>query len=437
MTRRSTWYNPHVVTRSPDRRRAISMCAARDRDGGADRRRRLYPRAPRRSLPNASSSSASTAWTHSWWSSTSPTARCRTSQRSQRRVAASTDWARRCRPIRRRRGASFATGVNPGEHNIFDTHVRDPATYQARPGLMERQPGRFLLNYFPVAPPLIRSVRDGTSFWVTAGRAGVRSSILAVPVTFPPKPVPNGELLSGVPLPDLRGTDGTYSYFATDLEAGEEGLTQFGGVLARLTLTDGVAAAELVGPPDPTVAARAHDAPREGGRGDGARTAAPRRARRRRAPARADDHTLEPGSPGPSHRDGRAARSIDPPSGGGMEPVDRAGVSRQSVRAAARHDAAVSGRRDRRGAAVRRADPVASRGTAAAGLGAAPIRRRPGRAPRDVRHDGMGRGNRSAPRRAPRRTRVSRRPGPRLRRSRGHDPEPARPPRLELAGRGH
>ena len=152
--------------------------------------------------------------------------------------------------------ASFATGVNPGEHNIFDTHVRDPATYQARPGLMERQPGRFLLNYFPVAPPLIRSVRDGTSFWVTAGRAGVRSSILAVPVTFPPKPVPNGELLSGVPLPDLRGTDGTYSYFATDLEAGEEGLTQFGGVLARLTLTDGVAAAELVGPPDPTVAAQ-------------------------------------------------------------------------------------------------------------------------------------------------------------------------------------
>ena len=152
--------------------------------------------------------------------------------------------------------ASFATGVNPGEHNIFDTHVRDPATYQARPSLMERQPGRFLLNYFPVAPPLIRSVRDGTSFWVTAGRAGVRSSILAVPVTFPPKPVPNGELLSGVPLPDLRGTDGTYSYFATDLEAGEEGLTQFGGVLARLTLTDGVAAAELVGPPDPTVAAQ-------------------------------------------------------------------------------------------------------------------------------------------------------------------------------------
>ena len=86
-------------------------------------------------------------------------------------------------------------------------------------------------------------------------RAGRRPlELLTVPATFPPEPVPNGELLSGLPLPDLRGTNGTYFYFATDLEVDEEGPTPFGGLLARLTLTNGAAVADLVGPPDPTVA---------------------------------------------------------------------------------------------------------------------------------------------------------------------------------------
>ena len=92
-----------------------------------------------------------------------------------------------------------------------------------------------------------------TSFWVTAGRAGVRSSILTVPVTFPPEDVPNGELLSGLPLPDIRGTMGTFYYFATDLSRYEEGNTEFGGVLKRLVMEQDVARTELVGPPNPLI----------------------------------------------------------------------------------------------------------------------------------------------------------------------------------------
>ena len=59
------------------------------------------------------------------------------------------------------------------------------------------EPPRFILNYIPVSKPVVQSIRGGTSFWVTAGSAGVRSSMLTVPVTFPPEEVPNGELLSG------------------------------------------------------------------------------------------------------------------------------------------------------------------------------------------------------------------------------------------------
>ena len=81
----------------------------------------------------------------------------------------------------------------------------------------------------------------------------MRSSILTVPVTFPPEDVPNGELLSGLPLPDIRGTMGTFHYFATDLGRYEEGDTEFGGVLKRLRFENDLATTELLGPPNPIV----------------------------------------------------------------------------------------------------------------------------------------------------------------------------------------
>ena len=149
--------------------------------------------------------------------------------------------------------ASFATGVNAGKHNIYDFLVRDTNTYFPDLGMVKRQPPRFLFNYLPIARPKVISTRGATSFWVTAGQAGVRSSILTVPVTFPPEDVPNGELLSGLPLPDIRGTMGTFSYYATDLSRYEEGSTEMGGILRRLVMENDVAKTELVGPPNPIV----------------------------------------------------------------------------------------------------------------------------------------------------------------------------------------
>jgi predicted AlkP superfamily phosphohydrolase/phosphomutase len=149
--------------------------------------------------------------------------------------------------------ASFATGVNPGKHNIYDFLVRDTTTYLPDLGMVRREPAKFLFGYVPVAKPKLFSTRGGASFWVTAGRAGVRSSILTVPVTFPPEDVPNGELLSGLPLPDIRGTMGTFYYFATDLSRYEEGNTEFGGILKRLTVENDVARTEVIGPPNPII----------------------------------------------------------------------------------------------------------------------------------------------------------------------------------------
>jgi predicted AlkP superfamily phosphohydrolase/phosphomutase len=149
--------------------------------------------------------------------------------------------------------ASFATGVQAGKHNIYDFLVRDTATYLPDLGMVRRVPPKFLFGYVPTSRPKVETLRGGTSFWVTAGQAGVRSSILTVPVTFPAEKVPNGELLSGLPLPDIRGTMGTLYYFATDLSRYEEGNTEFGGVLKRLVFEDGVAETELIGPPNPVI----------------------------------------------------------------------------------------------------------------------------------------------------------------------------------------
>jgi predicted AlkP superfamily phosphohydrolase/phosphomutase len=150
--------------------------------------------------------------------------------------------------------SSFATGTNPGKHGMFGTLARDPATYALDPALFHTEPGRFLFGYLPIARPAFTTRRGGTPFWTVAGREGVRASVINVPMTFPPEELPNGELLSGLPLPDLRGTLGTFSYFATDLSGAQEGPSEYGGILKRLIFEGEDAQTELEGPPNPIVA---------------------------------------------------------------------------------------------------------------------------------------------------------------------------------------
>ena len=112
--------------------------------------------------------------------------------------------------------ASFATGTNPGKHGVFGNGPRP--------------------------------IRHGAAFWTIAGQAGVRGSVLKVPLTFPPEELPNGELLSGWPVPDIRDTAGTYSYFATDVPQADDGTASASGVRRRLIFTGDVARSVLVGP---------------------------------------------------------------------------------------------------------------------------------------------------------------------------------------------
>jgi predicted AlkP superfamily phosphohydrolase/phosphomutase len=147
--------------------------------------------------------------------------------------------------------ASFATGVNPGKHNIYDFLVRDFDTYMPDFAMVKKEPPKFLWGMIPTKAPRVISTRGGTSFWIHAGADGIKSTVLTVPVSFPPEAIAHGEMLAGLPLPDIRGTLGTFSYWATDLSSFEEGNTEFGGFLKRLQFQAGVTETQLKGPENP------------------------------------------------------------------------------------------------------------------------------------------------------------------------------------------
>ena len=96
--------------------------------------------------------------------------------------------------------STFATGVNPAKHNIFDFLNRNLKTYVPE------------LSSAKVSSSGVEMRRKSEPFWKILGRHAVRSTILRVPVTFPPEAF-NGRELSAMCTPDLLGTQGTYSRF--------------------------------------------------------------------------------------------------------------------------------------------------------------------------------------------------------------------------------
>jgi len=110
--------------------------------------------------------------------------------------------------------STFATGVNPAKHNIFDFLNRDLRTYAPE------------LSSAKVTRNSVEMRRKSEPFWKILGRNSVTSTILRVPITFPPEEF-NGRLLSAMCTPDLRGTQGTFSRFdSPDAELiGPEGET--------------------------------------------------------------------------------------------------------------------------------------------------------------------------------------------------------------------
>jgi len=94
------------------------------------------------------------------------------------------------------------------------------------------------------------AVRDrlGTGFWSVAGSAGVPAAVLQAPVCFPAEHVPNGRLISGLGVPDLRGTAGSSTLYDTLAEGESE--AAMSGRRIGITVRDGRVETTIPGPPD-------------------------------------------------------------------------------------------------------------------------------------------------------------------------------------------
>ena len=121
--------------------------------------------------------------------------------------------------------STFATGVSPAKHNIFDflnrslkTYIPELSSSKVRPALRTLRIGRLRL---PLSRPSVEMRRKSESFWKILGDHSVGSTILRVPITFPPEDF-NGRLLSAMCTPDLRGTQGSFTLFSTRAESGPD-----------------------------------------------------------------------------------------------------------------------------------------------------------------------------------------------------------------------
>jgi predicted AlkP superfamily phosphohydrolase/phosphomutase len=147
--------------------------------------------------------------------------------------------------------STFQTGTNPGKHNIYDFLVPDERTYQPKLSSVDLRPPRRGIQFgkyrFPLGKPDIRLLRKSKPFWSVLSDYGIFNCVLRVPITFPAEKL-RGVQLSAMCVPDIRGTQGTFSLFLTRPRGGEKAT---GGEVQIVELKGQKIEAALLGPDHP------------------------------------------------------------------------------------------------------------------------------------------------------------------------------------------
>src|SRR3972149_3897324 len=109
--------------------------------------------------------------------------------------------------------------------------------------------GLFFLvdRYLPQEKPVVINNRQGKTIWELSAEHGIKTRVIRFPNTFPPDHIEDGEMLSGLGVPDIRGTMGTFSYYTTEHTAQSEN-TEMGGKVIQITWTDDKAETIIYGP---------------------------------------------------------------------------------------------------------------------------------------------------------------------------------------------
>ena len=149
--------------------------------------------------------------------------------------------------------STFITGMDPGEHAIFDFIHREAKTLTPYLSTTRTEGAERTLKIgkyqFPLTGGKIELLRRGHAFWEALEDRGVETTIIRMPANFPPTGKATREL-SGMGTPDLLGGYGTFSFFTSEPFA-FGGRSLSGGVVVPVDATSGVVRASIEGPDNP------------------------------------------------------------------------------------------------------------------------------------------------------------------------------------------
>jgi len=146
--------------------------------------------------------------------------------------------------------STFITGLDPDQHGIYDFVRRDPKSHEIALSTDRTIEPQFRLSLGPWELPLqktrVESLRRGTPFWQTLADRGVPVTVIRMPTNYPP--VGAGREIAGMGTPDLRGTQGTFTYYTDNPDAAGGDVP--GGMIRKAELRNDHAELVIPGPPN-------------------------------------------------------------------------------------------------------------------------------------------------------------------------------------------
>jgi predicted AlkP superfamily phosphohydrolase/phosphomutase len=147
--------------------------------------------------------------------------------------------------------STFITGLDPAQHGIFDFVHRDPRTMQPFSSMGRTVEPRFKIPFGPYVLQLssarVETLRKGEPFWRMLWDRHIPVTIQHMPTNFPPERA--GEAIAGMGVPDLRGTEGTFTFYTDDPD--ETARDVPGGRIVKVRAENGRYVLPVEGPPNP------------------------------------------------------------------------------------------------------------------------------------------------------------------------------------------
>ena len=147
--------------------------------------------------------------------------------------------------------STFITGLDPAQHGVFDFVERDPRTMQPFSSMSRTVEPRFQIPLGPYLLPLsaarVETLRKGQPFWRILADRHIPVTVLHMPNNFPPEPA--GEAIAGMGVPDMRGTEGTFTFYTDDPETAARDVP--GGRIVKVQAANGRYVLPVEGPPNP------------------------------------------------------------------------------------------------------------------------------------------------------------------------------------------